>query len=128
MMENNDKLLEEFFADNRHEIADNGFSQRVMHRLPTRSRQLAQIWSICGFTLVVVLFVALDGIHLLGNAILQLLNNLLEHGIAELDIRSMAIAGVVLLFFFYKKNSFDGLKLSRTGYKVKLIKQQGKFL
>lgn len=103
MMENNDKLLEEFFADNRHEIADNGFSQRVMHRLPTRSRQLAQIWSICGFTLVVVLFVALDGIHLLGNAILQLLNNLLEHGIAELDVRSMAIAGVVLLFFFYKK-------------------------
>lgn len=103
MMENNDKLLEEFFADNRHEIADNGFSRCVMHRLPTRSRQLAQIWSICGFTLVVVLFVALDGIHLLGNAILQLLNNLLEHGIAELDIRSMAIAGVVLLFFFYKK-------------------------
>ncbi len=103
MMENNDRLLEEFFAANRHEVADNGFSQRVMRRLPARSRQLAQIWSICGFTLVVVLFVALDGIHLLGNAFQQLFNNLLEHGAAEFDTRSMAIAGVVVLFLIYKK-------------------------
>lgn len=34
----NDKLLKDFFAENKREIADNGFSRRVMHQLP-RSQQ-----------------------------------------------------------------------------------------
>ena len=29
----NDKLLKDFFAENKREIADNGFSRRVMHQL-----------------------------------------------------------------------------------------------
>ena len=41
MTENNDKLLENFFAENRQEVADNGFSRRVMHRLPNRNSRLA---------------------------------------------------------------------------------------
>ena len=28
-----DKLLQQFFSDNRKEIEDNGFSRRVMHHL-----------------------------------------------------------------------------------------------
>ena len=31
-----DKLLQQFFSDNRKEIEDNGFSRRVMHHLPDR--------------------------------------------------------------------------------------------
>ena len=31
-----DKLLQQFFSDNRKEIEDNGFSRRVMHHLPNR--------------------------------------------------------------------------------------------
>ena len=31
----NDKLLKDFFAENKREIADNGFSRRVMHTCPT---------------------------------------------------------------------------------------------
>ena len=41
----NDKLLRDFFAENKQEIADNGFSRRVMHHLPGRSNHLARIWS-----------------------------------------------------------------------------------
>ena len=40
MMENDDKLLTSFFAEHRQEIADNGFSRRVLRhtvRLPRRS-------------------------------------------------------------------------------------------
>ena len=36
MMENNDKLLIDFFAENRQEIPDNGFTRRVMRHLPDR--------------------------------------------------------------------------------------------
>ncbi|WP_301202912.1 DUF5056 domain-containing protein, partial [uncultured Parabacteroides sp.] len=38
MMENDDKLLTSFFAEHRQEIADNGFSRRVLRHLPGRSR------------------------------------------------------------------------------------------
>ena len=36
-IENDEKLLKDFFTANKQEIADNGFSRRVMHRLPDRS-------------------------------------------------------------------------------------------
>ena len=51
MMENDDKLLTSFFAEHRQEIADNGFSRRVLRHLPDRSRHLAQIWTAFCFTL-----------------------------------------------------------------------------
>ena len=50
MMENDDKLLTSFFAEHRQEIADNGFSRRVLRHLPDRSRHLAQIWTAFCFT------------------------------------------------------------------------------
>ena len=42
MMENDDKLLTSFFAEHRQEIADNGFSRRVLRHLPDRSRRYGQ--------------------------------------------------------------------------------------
>ena len=42
----NDKLLKDFFAENKREIADNGFSRRVMHHLPDRSNRLARLWTV----------------------------------------------------------------------------------
>ena len=48
----NDKLLRDFFTENRQEIADRGFSRRVMHHLPDRSNRLARIWN--AFVMAVV--------------------------------------------------------------------------
>ena len=53
----NDKLLRDFFAENKQEIADNGFSRRVMHHLPDRSNRLARIWSAFVMTVAAALFV-----------------------------------------------------------------------
>ena len=44
----NDKLLRDFFTENRQEIADRGFSRRVMHHLPDRSNRLARLRHGCG--------------------------------------------------------------------------------
>ena len=41
MTENNDKLLIDFFAENRQEIPDNGFTRRVMRHLPDRTRRIS---------------------------------------------------------------------------------------
>ena len=40
MTENNDKLLIDFFAENRQEIPDNGFTRRVMRHLPATNKDL----------------------------------------------------------------------------------------
>lgn len=43
-----DALLEQFFAPAREQqMADNGFTERVMHRLPDRAMQLSRLWTLC---------------------------------------------------------------------------------
>ena len=39
-----DKLLKDFFSEHKLEIADNGFTRRVMHRLPEQSDKSWIVW------------------------------------------------------------------------------------
>ena len=53
-----DALLEQFFSQARtQEIADNGFTERVMHRLPDRSMQLSRLWTLFCIGLGAVLLI-----------------------------------------------------------------------
>ena len=46
MTEDRDELLvRKFFDENNVELPDNGFSNRVMRRLPDRARRLNRIWT-----------------------------------------------------------------------------------
>lgn len=104
MMENDNKLIEKFLAPGRREIADNGFTRRVMRHLPDRREQLAKVWTWAGFALALVLFIALDGVTLLWNALRETFSNIIEQGVAtDIDPKSLLIAGIVLLFLGYKK-------------------------
>ena len=69
MTETDDKQIEQFLSAGRREIADNGFSRRVMRHLPDRRERFVLWWTRLGFTLALVLFIALDGIQLLWNAL-----------------------------------------------------------
>ena len=44
MTETDDKLLKQFFGEQKQEIEDNGFSRRVMRNLPGRNHRLVQVW------------------------------------------------------------------------------------
>lgn len=61
MTENDDKLLIQFFEENRQEIEDRGFSRRVMRQVPKHSlwfnRLWTAFWSLAGATL----FIHADG-------------------------------------------------------------------
>lgn len=103
MTENNDKLLESFFAGKRQEVADNGFTHRVMRSLPRRSNRLARLWTAGGFTLAAGLFVALDGLELLWNSLREAFTSGLADGMMQTDPRSIAVAVVVLLCLMYRK-------------------------
>ena len=103
MTENNDKLLESFFAGQQQEVADNGFTRRVMRSLPCRSNRLARLWTAGGFTLAAVLFVLLDGVQLMCDTLRETFTTTLENGMAQTDPKSLVLAVVVLLFLMYKK-------------------------
>ena len=107
MTENNDKLLENFFAENRQEVADNGadngFSRRVMRQLPNRSNRLARLWTAGGFTLAAVLFVLMDGLQLIWDTLRETFTTTVANGMEQADPRSIVIALGVLLFLMYRK-------------------------
>ncbi|WP_294476730.1 DUF5056 domain-containing protein [uncultured Bacteroides sp.] len=99
----NDKLLQDFFADNKQEITDNGFSRRVMHHLPDRSNHLARIWSIFVMAVATVLFVWLGGLQAAWETIREVFVGMIHQGATSLDPKSMIIAAIVLVFLATRK-------------------------
>jgi len=97
MTELDDKLLNQFFSEHKQEIADNGFSRRVIKNLPDRSLKISKVWTTCCGALALILFFALDGLQIFGSVLRETFTSMVQYGAANLDIRSLLIAGGVLL-------------------------------
>jgi hypothetical protein len=76
------ELLEQLFRPLRTmEVADDGFTQRVMQRLPRtadaelRSVWLSRLWTLICVVVALLLFVALKGWYVIGWSIITMLNN-----------------------------------------------------
>lgn len=54
-----------FLREHRTELADNGFTERVMHRLPDCYERMARVIQWVGGVAVVLLFVTLGGMDLM---------------------------------------------------------------
>ncbi len=66
MTEDNERLLQQFFSEAAsQQIADNGFTERVMERLPLRTNWFVRIWNTVCILLFAVLFVVFRGWDLL---------------------------------------------------------------
>ena len=66
MIDNNDLLLQQFFSEAAsQQIEDNGFTERVMQRLPSRMNWFVRIWNTVCIVLFAVLFVVFRGWDLL---------------------------------------------------------------
>lgn len=105
MMDNEreDKLLRQFFEENRQDIADNGFTHRVMRRLPSHYLHISRIWTVLCAALALILFIALDGVQLVLISLREVIMETYQDGLANVDFKSMLIAGVVLLYLLYRK-------------------------
>lgn len=103
MTETNDKLLRDFFTDQKKEIADNGFSRRVMQNLPNRSNRLSQLWTVLITLTGIVLFFGLGGLNALWSTLREVFISMVQSGIATLDPKSLVIAAVVLIFLGTRK-------------------------
>ena len=95
-----DQLLKQFMDANRQEVADNGFSRRVMRRLPARHNRMVQwINALCTIA-GVFLFLAFDGIQ----ATVELLRNVFVYcfqhiGFITVDLKTVIVLFCLLLFF-----------------------------
>ncbi|MDR0961490.1 MAG: DUF5056 domain-containing protein [Mediterranea sp.] len=103
MTEIDDKLLKQFFEENRQEIADDGFTHRVMRRLPDRSKRIAQIWSFLTFALAAYLFYVMGGVTLAWETLRETFSTIMEHTSEQADPRIFLIAALVLLVLGYRK-------------------------
>ncbi len=97
MKDNNDKLIAEFMHANRHEIADNGFSERVIRKLPNRAEQLARILNIVCASICVVLFVVFDGFKLITDFINELFQAQSHIMAQNINYQTLAIAFIVCI-------------------------------
>ena len=102
-MEDNERLIMDFMKQSRQEIADNGFTERVIRRLPESKSQrdwLPEVWNVVMMVVAVLLFVALGGVSLVKNALIQFLDSAMTQGI---DMRWMLILMVSFVIFVCHK-------------------------
>lgn len=59
-METNDNMLKDFFSENKKEIADFGFTQRVMRKLPEQRDRSWVMWLFAGIGIVLTLLLGLS--------------------------------------------------------------------
>lgn len=104
MQEINDKLIQDFLNGGKNDIPNNGFSQRVMKQLPYRTPLVARLWTGGCFVVTAILFIVLDGFELIYKAIEDIFKSLILQGASShMDIHSLAIMGIVLLYLGYRK-------------------------
>ncbi len=60
-----EQLLQQFFTEHKQVIPDQGFTERLTQRLPMRTLLLEKVWTTFCIILCIVLFIAMDGIHLI---------------------------------------------------------------
>jgi hypothetical protein len=54
-----DKLLEGFFSEYKQEIADNGFTQRVMQRLPEQTYRGWIVWIFAAMGMAITIYLGI---------------------------------------------------------------------
>ena len=75
-MLSDDELVAMFFAEQKQELEDKGFSQRVMQQLPSRTVRLSRIWTVVCSVLGIVFLIWADAFAQLKMLLLNALGNL----------------------------------------------------
>ena len=80
MIDDNDRLLQQFFSEAAsQQIEDNGFTERVMQRLPSRMNWFVRIWNTVCIGLFAVLFIVFRGWELLAVQLEVMLRTMSTH-------------------------------------------------
>lgn len=94
MMTNDDKRIEKFFAQHQPGIPDNGFSKRVMDKLPMPIEHKNRLWVAFCWLAGVALFLVFNGLSAVHHVLLMMGEELL------LLVRSFSLAPTSLFYYF----------------------------
>ena len=96
--DNNDLLLQQLFSEAAaQQIADDGFTERVMRRLPSRINWFTRLWTLFCVTVFCVLFVVFDGWQLLTTHFEVMLRTLMAE---SFSINPLMLASVLFGLLF----------------------------
>lgn len=119
MMENDDKLIKNFMLAYKHEIEDNGFSRRVIRRLPQQAKWLSDILSVTCAIICCALFYIFNGFEILCQTISDIVASQTYYLMSDTNFQSLIIATVVLIIrcttcmqFKMVKNEIDSFSCS----------------
>ncbi|WP_300724524.1 DUF5056 domain-containing protein [uncultured Bacteroides sp.] len=103
MTENDDKLLKQFFDENKQEIADFGFSRRVMQRLPNRARRLIFISNALCIILGSALFFLMEAWKPILSTLGTTFGQLMQVDVTSIGLPTFISIYVIAIYFIIRK-------------------------
>ena len=103
MNNTDDQLISKFMQANKREVADNGFSRRVMRRLPMRAKVVSDVLTCIGIVVSCVLFVVFDGASLIYEAIVPVFQESSARLIENLNFRTLIPLVAVMTYLGVQK-------------------------
>lgn len=103
MTENNDMHINRFLHERKRELEDNGFSRRVMKKLPNREKKISNLWTLCCSILTFMLFFLLGGANLLLEMFRQILLSGSVTYLENTDPIPLITAAVILISLGVKR-------------------------
>ena len=97
MTETDDKLLKQFFGEQKQEIEDNGFSRRVIRQLPEHAKWMSDVLTTVCTVLCCILFYVFDGFNFLFGVIVEVITSQSYNLMSNTNFISLAIATVVVI-------------------------------
>ena len=94
MTETDDKLLKQFFGEQKQEIEDNGFSRRVIRQLPEHAKWMSDVLTTVCTVLCCILFYVFDGFNFLFGVIVEVITSQSDNLMSNTNFISLAIATV----------------------------------
>lgn len=105
MTETDDKLLREFMQQQKREIPDNGFSHKVIRKLPSPDREirLSKVWTFFCIIVTVILFFTCNGIQAFTAGFQEIATIFRQSSIPEMDASRLILALVILTVIGVKR-------------------------
>lgn len=106
-----DQLLEKFFQTARQmEVADNGFSDRVMQHIPNeRTLKLSRMWTAFCILVAVVIFVVFHGWDIIVYGLVMMVNTPPSSQQLLTYVASIGVIGLLALYEVIGRERYSAL-------------------
>ena len=103
MNNTDDQLINKFMQANKREVTDNGFSRRVMRRLPMRAKVVSDVLTYIGIVVSCVLFIVFDGANLIYDAVVPVFQQSSARLIENLNFQTLIPLVAVITYLGIQK-------------------------